>query len=235
MTSFPFKKALSAVSLLLLWSPAGQADGWRWNLTPYIWGTGLDGTQTVAGRPLEVDASFSDILDVLDYGLAARLDARTDGWGWFADGFHAKLGEETALPNVALSGEVRQTILEAGVTFPFADDLEVYGGLRNQDVDISLGLSGIGKANDDENWTDGMVGFIWTPVDTDKWLFWLRADAGAGDSDAVWLAATGVGYRFNERISLLLAYRHLDTEYKNGDFGWDIVQSGIGLGLGISW
>jgi hypothetical protein len=231
----PSTKTLPLAAILFLWASAVNAEGWRWDLTPYIWATSLNGTQTVQGKPVDVDASFSDILDFIDYGLAARLEGRTDGWGFFGDIFHAKLSEETAFPATNITGEMRQTIIEGAVTFPFADDLEVYLGLRNQDVDFSLDVSAGNKRNSNNNWTDGMVGFIWKPIDTGRWTYWLRADAGAGDSDAVWLAATGVGYRFSETVSLALAYRHLDTEYENEGFGYDIVQSGLGLGLGFSW
>ncbi len=227
-----------AIPLLLLFgftSPATADSGWRFSLTPYLWATGMEGTQTIRGRELEMNASFDEILEVLDYGIAGRFEARTDGWGMFADLFHAKLSDEANLPSTAVSGEVRQTIIEAGVSYPFSDDLEVYVGARNQDADVSLQLTGTGKANADQSWTDGMVGFLWTPTISGNWMAWLRADVGAGDSDSVWLAATGVGYRFSENISVQLGYRYLDTDYSDDGFGWDIAQSGLGLGVGIHW
>lgn len=215
-------------------SPANGAE-WNYQLTPYLWATGINGTQGIRGKELEVDASFSDILEVLDIGFAARLEARGPQWGWFGDIFWAKLSDEKDLPRTALSGETRQTIAEGGLSYRFNDVLEGLAGLRYQRSEMEFSLKDIGSLDGSEDWIDGFAGLRWTPIDTGKWQVWLRGDVGAGDSDLVWLAAANIGYRFNDTWSALLGYRHLDTDYENDGFMWDIVQSGVGLGVGISW
>ena len=44
---------------------AGSDDAWQFEVTPYAWAAGLDGTVSINNRPaggLGVDQSFSDIL-----------------------------------------------------------------------------------------------------------------------------------------------------------------------------
>ena len=40
-------------------------DEWRSALILYLWGLGMDGTATIRGTEVEVDKSFSDLLEVL--------------------------------------------------------------------------------------------------------------------------------------------------------------------------
>ncbi|MEA3291884.1 MAG: hypothetical protein U9Q71_06240 [Pseudomonadota bacterium] len=229
-------KTLPAV-LALGVAAALPANGTEWNyqLTPYLWANGISGTQTVRGRELDVDASFGDLLEVLDVGFAARIEGRSPTWGWYGDYFYAKLSGDKNLPRATLEGETKQTIAEAGVIYRINDVLEGMGGLLYQKSEMEVGLKDIGSLDGSESWVDGLVSLRWTPVDNDKWNAWLRGGVGAGDSDLVWLATAGVGYRFNESWSALAAYRYLDTDYESDDFGWDIVQQGLGLGVGYSW
>lgn len=222
---------IAAVGVLA--SSARGAD-WDYTLAPYLWGTGIEGTQGVGGITGEVDAGFSDILEVLDIGYAARFEARNPSWGLFADYFYAKLSDDQNLPQGTLSGEVKQTIAEGGVSYRIHDDWEALVGVRYQKSELGLKL-GIGAMDNSKDWIDYFVGARWTFVDQDSWFGWLKGDIGAGDSDLVWLASVAGGYRFNPNFSLILAYKYLDTDYQDNDFTWDIVQSGLGLGLGIHW
>lgn len=218
-----------------LCSAPASAQDWSYSLTPYIWATGLDGEQGFAGRTVEVDAGFGDLVEFLDFGFAAHIEGQTDRWGWFGDVFYSKLSDEKNLPAATLDGETTQTIMEAGLTYRLTPTLEGLAGLRYQESDLELTLAGVGSIDGDESWVDGFVGARWTPVQGNQWRLWLRGDVGAGESDFVWHAAAGVGYSFNERYALIAGYRHLDTDYESDGFTWDIAQSGLGLGLEIAW
>ena len=52
-------------------SPVGAAADWDYAVTPYLWASGLDGTQGIAGRTVELDAGFGDLVEFLDIGFAA--------------------------------------------------------------------------------------------------------------------------------------------------------------------
>jgi predicted porin len=227
-------KTLIAAGTALL-STQAFAQSWEYSLTPYIWASGLNGTQGVAGRTLEVDAGFSDILEFVDTGLAAHFEAQGDPWGWFADAFYVKLTDKVNLPAATIDGEVKQKIYEAGVSYQFGDRLEGLVGARYQESDLDLQVRSVGSLGTSESWTDAFVGLRYTVVDDGKWRVWFRGDVGAGDSDLVWQGQAGVSYRFNDRFAMVAAYRYLDTDYENDGFTWDMAQSGLGLGLQIDW
>ncbi len=71
---------------------APAASPWEFRITPYAWLTAIDGTSGPDGFTTELDASFSDIADVLKMAAALQIEARYERWGFLADGFYANLG-----------------------------------------------------------------------------------------------------------------------------------------------
>lgn len=220
--------------LLASISLTAQAE-WNFRLAPYLWASNLDGTTSIAGHDIDFDASFDDLVSSLDTGGALRFEAETETWGLFADGFIVKLKEDQQTAVGTLGFNVKQEIIEGGVTYRFSEQLKIYGGARYQKVDTDVTLPVIGDRGIGDSWADAIIGLQWEPVNTDKWALAARADIGAGDSDSVWLIGVGGGYHFNDTVSLLLAYRYLDTDYESDQFKWDVSQSGFGIGLGFRW
>ena len=52
------------------------ADGWHVTMAPYFMGAAMNGTTAVAGQQLDVDMSFSQILDNLQFGAMGLVVAR---------------------------------------------------------------------------------------------------------------------------------------------------------------
>lgn len=208
---------------------------WNYQLTPYLWGASLEGTTAVAGTEVDFSADFSDLVSHLDAGFAANFTAKSDTWGYFIDGNFVKLSADELGLLGGIGVEVDQKIVEAGVSYRLSDQFDIIGGGRYQKVDEDLTLPIVGTLNGGDSWIDGFIGAVWQPVNTDKWTLKLRGDIGAGDSDSVWQAGIGGGYRFNKTWSVLLAYRYLSTDFESDKLKWDVDQSGLGLGVGISW
>ena len=55
-------------------TPAG--DAWKVTVAPYFIGAGMNGTTAVKGQEIVVDASFSDILNNLQFGAMGLVVAR---------------------------------------------------------------------------------------------------------------------------------------------------------------
>lgn len=223
----------STIPLLAL-AVNAQAE-WKYTIAPYLWASNLDGTTTVAGRDIEFEADFSDLVQSLDAGFALLFRAKGDRWGYFADGSFVKLSEDQQTIIGNLGVEVDQKIVEGGVSYSLSEQFDLIGGVRYQKIDVDATLPILGKQNTGDSWADGFIGALWTPVATDKWSLWLSGDFGAGDSDSVWQGRIGGAYHFNETWSLALAYRYLSTDFESDKFKWDVNQSGYGIGLGISW
>jgi hypothetical protein len=90
-TSFAADMALPAAPPL---TPVEPPSAWTYRLTPYAWITALNGTSTVKGRTVDVDASFIDILEKSDsiFALMAYFEARNDRIALFADLVYSKIG-----------------------------------------------------------------------------------------------------------------------------------------------
>ena len=60
---------------------------------PYLWFSGIDGqVSSVPGEPpADIDASFSDVLENLDFAIFVAGEARKGRWGIFADVMYVDL------------------------------------------------------------------------------------------------------------------------------------------------
>lgn len=231
-------KSLAVATFIGLMSTVGvvQADEpWQFHVTPYLWGAGMQGTVGLAGRDTSVDAGFHDLVEFVDKGGAIRFSARRGRWGGFVDYFGVTLKNQQQVAAGTIDTKAKQSITELGLSYQINSSLEILAGARRQSLDNEISFPAVGKISDSQTWTDGFGGARWTPVDTDKWVLWVRGDAGAGGSNFTWLATAGAGYRFNDTFSILVAYRYLKTDYRNGGFKWDVAQKGIGVGFDVAW
>jgi len=232
----PGAALLAAGALLLPGAAVAQTtDAWRFDLVPYVWGAGLEGTESIGAVTVELDASAGDLIEFLDAGGSLRFEARSNPWGWFVEGTYFKLEDEQTIPTGTIAIVVKQTIAEAGLIHRIKESLEAYLGVRYQRVDTRIGFPLLGTSEGDPDWMDGIIGLRWLPVRSDVGAVWLRGDIGTGGSNLVWLAEVGGAYRFNKTLSAVATYRYMDTDYEATGFTWDMVQSGFGIGIGISW
>jgi hypothetical protein len=242
--------ALCASSLL---AAAGQpepapiitppaASPWEFRLTPYAWLTAIDGTNGPSAEPAEVDASFSDIADVLDMAAALQFEARHGRWGFLADGFYSELGASgtskgPAQADVDISFE--QFIGELEVMYRVADCpdyfVDVYAGLRYTKLQLDLDIEGTGpldlgrEVSADRDWADPIIGLRSQWNLNERWFLAGKGDIGGFgvSSDFTWNVQASVGYNFTEMFSMELGYRYFDTDYEDSGFTYDIAQFGL--------
>jgi hypothetical protein len=226
-------------------APAAQS-GWTFSVTPYLWGANLSGQSAQFGLPaVDIDASFSDILDNLDFAGMAIADARNGPYIIFGDLTYTSLSSGSATPRgvLASSAEVEASTFAGlvGAGYSVLDSppgrLDVVGGMRVWSVDTDISFSGgvLGEQSfsDSATWVDGLVGlrgdFAFTPqIYVVGWAL-----VGAGQADLDWDVAASIGYRINERFSATLGYRALGVDYSEDGFLFDVVQQGPIMGLTI--
>lgn len=211
-----------------------QTDKWHSTLFIYAWGLSMDGTAGIRGNEVDIDSSFSDIIDVLDFALSGRFESRKGSWGYFIDAFYSRLKPEEDTPVGKVGIDTKSFIAEAGGVYHFNRTVQGIFGLRYQSMDTDLKLPQR-TLNSDPDWVDGFIGLRLVPVRTDKWYVWLRGDVGGGDSDTTWNGVIGAGYRFNERWSLGAVYRVLANNYEQDGFKWDVDYKGLGITLGYTF
>jgi hypothetical protein len=238
--------------------PAQAAeDKWSVVLAPYLWGTSLDG-QTGVGpiRPIDVDASFSDVFDALNFGGSLHTEFNKGKWTFVIDPTYLNMEMDfgpadipypgAPLPTpppqgtpVTLSGklEVEMWFVEGWTSYEVIPDLEILGGIRwqTQDYDASFTLTPPGQTltpSISESWTDYFAGVRWSRDLGEKWFLKLRADyALAGDSESgSWNAIAVVNRRIGQTMAVNFGYRHYTNKYDTATFLWDMDVSGPMLG-----
>ena len=242
--------ALVVLSSPFLLSPgvaiAQQSNDSYFRVTPYLWMMGLDGTTAVLGNDTDVDASFGDVLDLLNMALSVNLEWKTrSNWYFVFDPLWADLETDFAVPSppapVPVSGKVetKLTIADLNVGYAINENFDIYAGARYYDQDITIVPSGaapsIGLGDD---WTDFLLGFRVRSEFGDKWSFGGKLDgAVGGDSDSAWYLQAVFLRHFGENKHLDLGWRYYDVDYESGSgltrFKWDVAHSGPVVGF--SW
>lgn len=241
------KRGLSGLTIILLasfWAPTASAQGilideeepdrWRSSLYLYVWALSMDGTAAIRGNEVDIDASFSDLVDVLDAALSLHFSSQKGNWGYFLDGMYTKLNPSEETPVGKITIDTKSFIGEVGGFHQFNRNLQGIFGLRYQSMDTELQLPNR-TVGDKVEWIDAFAGIRVIPVRKEKWHVWLRADVGTGDSDVVWNGVIGAGYRFNKRWSMAAAYRVLANDYEEDGFKWDIDYEGLGVMVGYTF
>ena len=212
-------------------------------LTPYLWGTSISGTSTVPPLPpLDLDASFSDILSNANFAMSLHTEFWFDKWGFVIDPtfidleIDVELPEGIPVPLNAPSVDVDIWIVELWAGYQVSEHFEVLGGARYQDQDIAMsGLPSpplpVDSLNAGDDWTDWFLGFRINADMGTKWLFALRSDITvAGDSDTGFNASVFFNRRIGTNMALNLGYRYFKNDFSSSSYGWDATQDGPVVG-----
>src|SRR5262245_45226455 len=86
---------LAAALASLLGPATARGQEWQFELTPYLWLTGIDGDVGVKGSPtVSVSADAADILKNLDFGALVLFDAKKGPWLLMLDTIFTKLSQD---------------------------------------------------------------------------------------------------------------------------------------------
>jgi hypothetical protein len=211
-----------------------------YTLTAYVWGAGINGEQTLLGLPtVDLDLSFGDILDNLDFALAGMLEVRGGGRaGFLGELNYVALSAAATGPGGLVTGTLDSKAffaLAAG-TYEIAKEntyaVQAIGGLKYFRFENDLALSpGSVAGSVTESWVDATIGLKARFELAPDWSLTTWAMVGAGGSDLSWDALAAVNYEFNPAWSVSLGYRAIGIDYTSPEFSYDIVQSGPILGI----
>ena len=211
---------------------ATEENNWRFVIEPYLLAASIEGDTSV-GRAtgLNVDVSFSDILEALEAAFMVRAEAyHESGWGILVDYGFIKLGKDASGPlGGVVDAEVRQGVLETFIARQFVlqqGHWEIYTGIRwwDNDIDVTIDPAirpGSINLSVKEGWVDPVVGAQLGMPLSESFSLVLRGDVGGFgiSSDFTALVAAGIHYRFTKMISLDVRYKALWVDYENGTKG----------------
>ena len=220
---------------------------WETTLAVYLWAPGISGSTRIGRLPtVDIDASFSDLWDNLDFAFMAVGEVRKDQWGFFVDVVYTKLSSSaTAGPRGGLEVEIENqlTIATFMGEYRVLEDnntsVDLMAGARVWDVRLDASVTGGGgpfsvdfQQDLSETWVDPMIGVKARFQGSSPWFIstWGLIGGFGAAADIDWDVFGGVGYQFNDTFSLLAGYRAVGVDYDRDGFLFDIVEQGPVLG-----
>ena len=227
--------------------PADEPSEWRFRVTPYMWAAGISGDFAQFGLPeVAANKSFSDVLENLDIGVMAAFEGMRGRYGFLADLMHVRLSGSgvaaAGLPfPVALDVTSTSTTGMLAGQFRWLDSaggyLDVIGGARMWALStrIRAGSPVNQSRRDRARWVDPVVGVKGLRSINERFYLtgWIMAGGYVGNAEPFVDLMAGVGYKINDQVALIAAYRQMTVDYRDGAFVYDAVQHGFGLGLDI--
>jgi hypothetical protein len=223
--------------------PPAPADDKKWRLstTAYVWFAGAEGKTDIIGpvAPVDLDLSFGDVIDAFKFAFMGAAEARRDRLVVLGDltfiHLEAKKGVGIRDPDfidVELDSTTAEVSLLGGYRVAQGPvDLDLLAGGRLNFFKATLDLQGPNRNVEGENkqtWLDPLIGVrARVPLD-DKWSMALYGDLGGivFGSDVTWQAVAGVDYQISHKMSVGAGWRYFKVKYDEGDFLYDVAQSG---------
>lgn len=214
---------------------ATQAEAsrpWRWEVSAYMLGAGMDGQTGVRPNVADVDQSFSDILDNLQFGFMGRARATHGVWSFGTDIIYMGLGASSDQPN--LDVDVDQWAVELNVGFQLTPTFMSLVGARYNQLSTKIDFQTIGRQTSGKiDWWDPVIGGILTLPIGEHWNFQFHGDIGGFGvgSDFAWQAEMLFNWFVTPSTSIMMGYRAVSTDYDDNGFVYDVVSQGPQLGV----
>jgi len=213
------------------------SNEWRFEVTPYLWGTGIRGTVNLNnGLAKSADMSTSNVLGDLKSGGMIAAEAHKGNWGIMGDLVAATLQNSGSVPVQTPVGRatigdkvtVQQTILTGAFTYTLANTKDAYVdallGVRAIDVTATLGLNVEGTSiqrsiSKKTSTVDPIIGAKgrYRIADSTWYIpFYGDIGSGGGTTNLTWQAMAGIGKTFNKVVDASLTYRALYYDMKDG-------------------
>ena len=251
-----------AVVIAATFAPAAAsaAENWKFAVTPYLWAAGISGTATAKGHDADVDVSFGDIVDDLDFGVMVNFQARKGRFGLYTDVTYLGVSDTTPVTtpagatilNADWSGD--SWIVDFGASWETArwgeaaagkgGFLDLFLGGRYWSMDTEIKATSpyffpqdLKKTFD---WVDPVFGARCVASLTPKLQLIARGDVGGfeiGDgSKLTWSTSAYLGWRFSPLVGAWAGYKHLDVEREDDkDNEVDLAFSGPVLGISFTF
>lgn len=230
-----------ATGILLGTATASQGDHpWHFGLSINGFLAGLSGDVAARGVPAEIDMSFGDLAEHMEFCAAGRLTVGYEKWALSTEVSFLGLAASTR----AASFDWDQWLVEPTLGYQFSKMFQGFAGVRYNNLDGEIHFRGpLGRVGSGtQDWYDPIVGAqLSLPVSGKKLTFDGRFDVGGFGiaSDITWQAFPYLNWHFSEVASLQLGYRWLTTDYEDGSgsnrFEYDVIVQGPQLGFTLNF
>lgn len=237
-TPFATLGIAAAAAALLTVAPAMAQEGhdWTWQVTPYVWATGVGGDiRPFAGAPtVSFDTSFSEVLKDLDAAFFLSGYARRDRFVVLGDLSYSSSSRAGVVPPGAPArGELEQTSLTLAAGYRVVDSpgvaVDMLAGARYWNIKgtVDVPLAGV-SVSPSRSFTDPIIAVRANVEIAPQWSAIFYGDIGGfgvGSEQSSQILAT-INYQFRDRVFLSAGYRSLSVDYRNGGTLIDATMSG---------
>jgi hypothetical protein len=227
--------AACAVAVLLA-SPA-SAQNWDWQLTPYLWTSGIVGDIALGPVARDVDVDFADLVDVLAGAALVHAEARKGEHAVFGDLIWMSLEPEDDIATIGGVAEAQfdSTIVELG----YARELTNVGielGVRYWDLELEIDPAQVASIERADDWIDAFIGIRDAQDLGDHWSLTSRINLGAGGSDFTY----GLQFDFARELeagnAIVAGLKILDIDYEEASVNgtpYNVDTTFIGATIGF--
>ena len=229
---------------------AAEPEGWRFEITPYLWYAGLEGDVTINGQKTEFEKKASDLLKAVEAGGSVRLGAEYNRFlaGALVDYFSLstdKLDVEDQPKGGSLDSKMLIAEFAVGYRVDGWAENQSFGlmvGVRHLNMDNDLTVKGKGDFSREREVTDAMVYVLPSVPVLPSMIDGLRFNPvlgiGAGDSDLAFELFPQFQYQITDTVAARLGYRTVGWKFKgddNEDNELNIRLAGLIVGLGVTF
>jgi hypothetical protein len=246
----------AAVSRAQTAATGTQQGDFHWNVIPYAWLTGLNGTIGAKGYDATVSAPFVNLAKYLDMGAMMHLEGLyRERAGLFSDFNYSLLGDAASGKRVSVDGKTSLLLVDIAAfyrlgRFPLGQagnadmTFDVLAGARIWSLSLLLDGDRVRGGRDifeNRSWVDPIVGARAEFHFAKSWLLSLRGGVGGFSisSAITWDATAALGYTFWEHGTVLLGYRCVGVNHDAGSgssaFKFDATLSGPIVGLAFTF
>jgi opacity protein-like surface antigen len=217
-----------------------ERNTWKYEITPYLWAAGFDGTVGNGGTtsPINNDYQFF-VMENLDAAGALAFEARKQQWSILFDALYVKFTDSFTNPFFTTKVITRDGFLEGALSYSLDDkyNIDLLAGFRYVDVNLDIRLDPGPDTRGNKDWVDPIVGLRATFHPLDKWTIRVRGDIGGFGlaSDLATNAAITVGYSVTKHTTIKFGYRFMKIDFSDDLFVHDVSLNGVGLGIGYNF
>ena len=225
-------------------SAQSKADKKKWKFATigYAWFAGAEGKTDVIGPvdPVDLDLSFGDVLKAFKFAFMGAAEARRDRLVILGDltfiHLDAKEGIGIRDPDfleAELDSRTAEITLLGGYRVVNKDSfkLDLLAGARMNFFKITLQLEGPNRSaegSEKQKWLDPLIAARAATPLGGKWSMSFYGDLGGVlfGSDVTWQGVAGVDYQISRKMTLGAGWRYFKVNYDDGDFLYNVAQSG---------
>jgi hypothetical protein len=215
-----------------------SSDSWKFSADIYSWMPSVKGERT---NGKDLDVSFSEILDNLDFAYMGGMRATKDKLTFLVDVIYMDVEDTTnstlfqgplvdlSLTNVELKAWIVTPAVAYNVVQSDRLKLDLLVGAQYFYLKTITDFEDQGplevrktSVSESAHYWNGIVGSL-GQIDLNKnWYLPFSGYVGSGDTDLTWQLFGGVGYKFS-KFDLIAGYRYLRWDFDKNDKGGEVL------------